>query len=114
MKALALIAVAASLAAQQSSQPARPPAKGPSIDPSHGDDVKGYNDTPQIPGQKWRVHDMDRPRPKKVIPAPYVMEGPPSDAIVLFDGKDLSKWEQQTRGGGVQEPKWKGENGYIE
>jgi hypothetical protein len=57
---------------------------------------------------------MERPRPVKVTPSPYVMEGPPADAIVLFDGKDLSKWEQVTRGGGVQEPKWKVENGYIE
>src|SRR5690242_3856601 len=112
MKALLLIAAGAMLAAQQ--QPPRPPAKGPEIDPSHGDDVRGYNDTPQIPGQKWKVHDMERQRPKKITPAPYFMEGPPSDAEVLFDGKDLSKWEQVVRGGGVQEPKWKVENGYIE
>jgi hypothetical protein len=36
---------------------------------------------------------------------------PPSDAIVLFDGKDLSKW-QALDGGGA--PKWKVENGYAE
>jgi hypothetical protein len=34
----------------------------------------------------------------------------PSDAIVLFDGKDLSKWELA----GGREPKWKVENGYME
>ena len=39
---------------------------------------------------------------------------PPSDAIVLFDGKDLSHWVQGGRGGQTQEPKWKVENGYIE
>ena len=33
---------------------------------------------------------------------------------MLFDGKDLSKWEQAVRGGGVTEPRWKVENGYIE
>jgi len=114
MKPLLLIACAAALAAQQSTQQPRPPAKGPGIPESAGDDVRGYNDTPQIPGQKWKVHDIDRPRPVKIDPAPYAMEGPPSDAIVLFDGKDLSKWEQQVRGGGVQEPKWKVENGYFE
>ena len=32
------------------------------IPASHGDDVRGYNDTPQLPGQKWKVHDMERPR----------------------------------------------------
>jgi hypothetical protein len=85
--------------------------------PNHelaGDDIRGYSDTPQIPGQKWKVHDMERPRPAKVTPGPYVMEAPPSDATVLFDGKDLSHWEQQVRGGGVQAPRWKVENGYIE
>ncbi len=100
MKALLFLALAAALAAQE------PPA-------SAGDDVRGYNDTPQLPGQKWKVHDMSRPRPPKVTPGPYVSEAPPSDAIVLFDGKDLSQW--QTRGrNGVSAPKWKVENGYIE
>ena len=115
MKAFLLVAAAAALAAQQSTQPPpRPPAKAPGIPESAGDDVRGYNDTPQIPGQKWKVHDMTRPRPKKITPGSYVMEQPPSDAIVLFDGKDLSKWEQVARGGAPQEPKWKVENGYIE
>lgn len=41
--------------------------------------------------------------PKVVNPGP--VGGPPSDAIVLFDGKDLSQWE-----GG---DKWKIENGYA-
>src|SRR4051794_40361080 len=103
MKSFLLFAAAAALAAQQPTpQTPRPPAKGPGIPESAGDDVRGYNDTPQIPGQKWKVHDMTRPRPAKITPAPYVMEGPPSDATVLFDGKDLSKWEQTTRGGAVQ------------
>src|SRR3954464_11506301 len=116
MKPLLLIAFAAAVAAQQSSQtpPAQKKGGGNAIPASAGDDVRGYNDTPQIPGQKWKVHDMTRPRPAKITPAPYVMEAPPADAIVLFDGKDLSKWEQQARGGAVQEPKWKVENGYIE
>ena len=115
MKPLLLIAAAAALAAQQTNQqPPRPPQKGPGIPASAGDDVRGYNDTPQIPGQKWKVHDMNRPRPVKVTPGPYVMEAPPADAIVLFDGKDLSKWTQTVRGGGTQDPKWKVENGYLE
>jgi len=35
---------------------------------------------------------------------------PPSDAIVLFDGKDLSKWQS----GDGQPAAWKVENGYME
>ena len=46
---------------------------------SVGDDTRGYNDTPIIVGQKWRVHDMDRPRPAKVAPGPYVSSAPPAD-----------------------------------
>ncbi len=73
-----------------------------------GDDVQGYTDTPRIPGQKWRVHDAERARPRKVAPGPYVREDPPADAIVLFDGKDLSHWRSRTRRtGGTEEPKWK-------
>jgi hypothetical protein len=115
MKRLPLILLAAlSLAAQ--TPPAAPQKKAPSNTPppEAGDDVRGYNDTPQLPGQKWKVHDMERPRPVKVTPAPYVNEAPPADAIVLFDGKDLSQWTAEARGGAPQEPKWKVENGYIE
>ena len=39
---------------------------------------------------------------------------PPADAIVLFDGKDLSHWVTAGRGGQTSEPKWKVENGYME
>jgi len=50
------------------------------------------------------------PIPKIVDPGPYSgMVTAPSDAIVLFDGKDLSKWK--SRDG--TEAKWKVENGVI-
>jgi hypothetical protein len=73
----------------------------------------GYDDTPFLPGQQWRVHDSRRPRPRMVTPA-SVPGGPPSDAIVLFDGKDLSKWVTRGKRGKIIEPQWKVENGYIE
>jgi hypothetical protein len=79
-----------------------------------GDDVRGYSDTPQIPGQKWKVHDMARPRAPKVTPGPLFQEAPPSDAIVLFDGKDLSQWQHVPREGETKNPEWKVANGYIE
>ena len=109
MKLFILAAAAAVLAAQP------PPRPAVTIPESAGDDVRGYNDTPQIPGQKWKVHDMERPRARKVTPGlPLLNEAPPSDAIVLFDGKDLTHWTQTARGGQPQEPKWKVENGYME
>jgi len=68
-----------------------------------------------LPGQKWRVHDRNRPQPRKVTPGlPMAIQLPPSDAIVLFDGKDLSHWNGGGRGGVVSEPRWKVENGYVE
>ncbi len=70
----------------------------------------GYEDTPMLPGGKWHVHDGRRPHPAVVTPAPFVSEQPPSDAIVLFDGKDLSQW-QSVNGGPA---KWKVEDGYVE
>ena len=114
MKILVLLGCAATLMAQPAAQPGSGRRPADHIPESAGDDVRGYNDTPQIPGQKWKVHDMARPRPKKITPGPYFLEAPPSDAVVLFDGKDLSHWMQMGRGGQLQEPKWKVENGYIE
>jgi len=59
-----------------------------------GSGVYGYKDTPRLPWCQWLVHDPDRPAPKQVDPG---RAGPPAsipaDAIVLFDGKDMSKWE---------------------
>lgn len=54
----------------------------------------GYTNTPLLPDGKWRVHDGTRPQPVVVTPGPAAAApvAPPSDAIVLFDGKDLSKW----------------------
>ncbi|HNT33915.1 MAG TPA: DUF1080 domain-containing protein, partial [bacterium] len=73
----------------------------------------GYDDTPYIPGSKYRVHDKERPYPPAVDPGTAstqtVPGQPPSDAVVLFDGTDLSKWTGKE---GVA--KWKVENGYME
>lgn len=76
----------------------------------------GYKDTPILPGLKWHVHDPDRPYPHEVTPAAQP-GGAPSDAIVLFDGKDLSQWEQRGRGadrGKMIAPKWTLRDGYVE
>ena len=72
----------------------------------------GYKDTPLIPGTQWHVHDGDRPQPRIVSPGAQFsqMASAPADANVLFDGKDLSKWEH----GDGSAAKWKIENGYME
>src|SRR5213082_2958650 len=71
----------------------------------------GYQDTPMVPGTKWHVHDGERPQPRVVTSPKFSeMATAPSDAVVLFDGTDLSKWKQNNGG----EAKWKIENGYME
>jgi hypothetical protein len=70
------------------------------------------------PGGKWARHDLNRPRPPVVNPGPAGEPvRPPSDAIVLFDGKDFRHWQRQPRKGDPDsspEPKWKLESGYME
>lgn len=72
------------------------------------------------PGGKYKRHDMQRPRPPVRDPGqPSEKEfaKPPADAVVLFDGKDLSKWERKPGAKDADkspEPKWKIENGYME
>src|SRR3954452_25007 len=73
---------------------------------------EGYTDTPMLPGGKWHVHDPNRPLPPVVTPGKSFsqMADAPSDALVLFDGKDLSKWLGEKGG----EPEWKVEGGIAE
>jgi len=72
----------------------------------------GYTDTPLLPGSKWRVHDADRPQPKVVQPGTASTQAevgkPPSDAVVLFDGKDLSAFK-----GRKGDAEWKIEGGAM-
>lgn len=72
----------------------------------------GYTDTPIIPGTNWHVHDGGRPQPPVVASGEQFshLAPPPSDATVLFDGTDLSKWEK-TNGA---EPTWLVEDGYFQ
>lgn len=62
----------------------------------------------------WRIHDMNRPKPPVIDPGTASTQEkpgrPPSDAIVLFDGTDLSQW----RGVDGGPAKWRVVNGYME
>ncbi len=74
----------------------------------------GYDNTPFLPGGKWRVHDGRRPQPVVITPGSASTQKrtgkPPSDATVLFDGTDLSKWQS----GNGRPAGWNVENGYME
>ncbi|HKA00431.1 MAG TPA: DUF1080 domain-containing protein [Candidatus Solibacter sp.] len=97
--ALALVVLAAAVLAQQAKLP-----------------DQGFTDTPILPGLKWHVHDPARPHPPVVTPG-AIPGAPPSDAMVLFDGKDLSKWHQEGKGaeaGKKVAAKWPVKNGYFE
>lgn len=70
----------------------------------------GYDDTPFLPGGKWRVHDGNRPRPEVVTPGEKP-SNPPSDAIVLFDGTNFDEWIMERDG---SDPDWILKDGYME
>src|SRR5688572_26870087 len=48
------------------------------------------SEAPLLPGGKWQVHDEGRPAPTVVTPG--VGAQPPSDAVVLFDGRGADAW----------------------
>lgn len=59
----------------------------------------------------WRAHDLSRPQPLVVNPGKSNLpDSAPSDAIILFDGTDLSKWT----GGDGQPSRWKVADGVME
>jgi len=63
---------------------------------------------------RWKPNDPDRPLPPVIEPGTASTQGepgrPPSDATVLFDGKDISQW----LGENGEPAKWKVANGYME
>ncbi|MBL9138111.1 MAG: DUF1080 domain-containing protein [Verrucomicrobiales bacterium] len=101
--ALALMGVAAGASVEAQTTP-KAQEQSESID--------GFRDTPMLPGKPWHLHDPDRPQPRVVTPPTTFSQGAPapSDAEVLFDGRDLSKW-QNGRG---EAPHWKVQDGYLE
>ena len=74
-----------------------------------------YGDPPDE-HHPWAVHDPNRPQPPVVTPGTFSSQElagkPPSDAIILFDGTDLSKWESAKPAGGPA--KWLVKDGVLE
>jgi hypothetical protein len=70
---------------------------------------------PQEGEQVWKRNDRSRPEPAIITPGtfstPKQAGAPPSDATILFDGKDLSKWEMSRDGSA---PLWPVKKGYFE
>src|SRR5262245_304737 len=66
------------------------------------------------PDPNWKVHDYSRPRPPIVDPgtaSTLDQPGkPPSDALLLFDAKDLSHWVSLDG----SPPKWIVKDGCLE
>jgi len=62
----------------------------------------------------WKIHDPSRPLPPVIAPGTASTEDAvgraPSDATVLFDGKDLSGWVDKDG----KPARWKVEKGYME
>ena len=62
---------------------------------------------------RWPVHDESRPQPQIVAPPTASTQEepgrPPSDAVVLFNGEDLSEWESNEGGAA----RWAVKDGYF-
>jgi hypothetical protein len=92
-------------------------AQKPTTTPPKND--LGYTDTPILPGTHWHVHDPARPYAPVIAPG-ATPGAPPSDAIILFDGHDLSHWTglvgRADRTATVSDvaPQWKVSGGILE
>jgi hypothetical protein len=69
---------------------------------------------PQEGQQEWKRNDRTRPEPTIITPGTASTQkqagAPPSDAVVLFNGKDLSNWES-VKGGPAT---WQVGKGYFQ
>jgi hypothetical protein len=76
--------------------------------------VWGFSNTAFNPDTRWRIHDAERPQPPTVTPGETVSIPAPSDAVVLFNGKDLSQWFSGGPNGAQSPATWVVGDGYFE
>lgn len=97
---VALLVVVGLAAISATAQPSNAPGAAPRFKEIIVDGVAGFQDTPLQPDRRWHVHDPARPQPPIVTPGNFSEEAtPPSDAVVLFGGRDLSEWRDKKTGG---------------
>src|SRR5687768_1755645 len=61
----------------------------------------------------WPIHSTSSPQPRVVDPGPFTTSvPPPSDAIVLFDGRSLSEWRSADSAN--VPARWRVQDGYME
>jgi hypothetical protein len=98
----------------QAAAPATPAGRGEDQGAVRGPggEIIGFTKTAEIPGTPWRIHDAARPHPRSVTPG-ATPGASPSDALVLFDGKDLSRWGQM-KAGQLVASTWPVHDGYFE
>jgi hypothetical protein len=77
-----------------------------------GGAVIGFTGLAEIPGTPWRIHDAVRPQPRVVAPG-ATPGAAPADAVVLFDGTDVSKFTHMRQGQPVP-VEWAVRDGYME
>ena len=88
-------------------------AQGTPVSGPNGE-VWGFTDTAFNPNSRWRIHDAERPQPPVVTPGETVSIPAPSDAVILFNGKDLSRWVNRGANGAESPASWTIRDGYFE
>ena len=66
---------------------------------------------------RWTKEEINEQRPAVITPPGHTTQekagAPPSDAIIFFDGSDLSKWQGRGKGG-EDAARWLVKDGYME
>lgn len=73
--------------------------------------LAAQNPVPADPSP-WPQHSLERPKPPVVTPGAFTPAPPPSDAIVLMDGRGLQRWRSADSANAPA--RWRVVDGYVE